>query len=530
MSLVVQAHRPLRVLIPDRLGIVLLGFSGSEGISRLFEYKLDIAVNRFVPFPSDEVVGQLVTVEVDLPSGGVRHLHGLVRRLDERHRDDEFRYYRAILVPILWSATRNQHCRTFEQLTVPEILEAVLQPLGQPYTLDLAREYQPRNYCVQYNESDFAFISRLMEEEGICYLFVHGKNQHTLKILDDQTRFPKVDEPTSIEFDEMPDSPDDTYRVTHWQTSQQLCTVKQSTIDYHFELPSRRLSRERSIDETVKVGDADRKVRLGKSAEWERFEYPGNYSKLFDSVTPGGGSDPAALQNVFTEDETKVAIRTEREQMRAVRVRGRSNCLNFVAGHTFELGGHWSADGTYLLTKLQQSMSLDLFHAGEEAPDVEYKQRFSGIPAGVQYRPRRKTPKPRIHGTQTAVVDGDGDIHLDKYGRIKVKFIWNQATDQRSCWVRVAMPWAGRRWGMFFWPRPGHEVKVAYENGDPDCPVVVGSVYNARNMPPLTLPENQDICGIKSCSMGGDPLERFNGIIFHDTPDDEHLQIHSETQ
>jgi len=217
-----------------------------------------------------------------------------------------------------------------------------------------------------------------------------------------------------------------------------------------------------------------------------------------------------------------------------IRIEGKSDCGQFTAGHKFTLERHFDADASYLLTRVKHSAWDGSYRSDEPDADAfRYKNRFACIPEALRFRPRQKTPKPIIAGVQTATVVGphNEDIFVDKYGRVKVQFHWDREgklNPDSSCWIRVAQVWAGKGWGSFFWPRIGHEVVVSFEEGDPDQPLIVGSVYNAENMPWHRLPINKELSGIKSESVRGHANKNYNAVIFNDEKGKEHLSIHSE--
>ena len=219
----------------------------------------------------------------------------------------------------------------------------------------------------------------------------------------------------------------------------------------------------------------------------------------------------------------------------ALQITGESNCLQFEPGSKFSLVRHFDANGKYLLTSVDHSARLSAgFRSGDSAASLEYSNQFCCLPEQLPYRPGRITPRPVVHGVQTATVVGpkDSELFVDKYGRIKVQFHWDRDSQWNaasSCWIRVAQIWAGPAWGAFFWPRVGHEVVVTFVEGDPDQPLIIGSVYNAKNMPPVELPEHKTIAGIKSKIFEGDQSVKFNAIYIHDAPGKEYIQMHSET-
>ena len=209
-----------------------------------------------------------------------------------------------------------------------------------------------------------------------------------------------------------------------------------------------------------------------------------------------------------------------------------SDCGHFTAGHEFNLERHFDANDKYLLTRVEHNASQGDYRS-DQTEAFSYENRFSYMPDSLLYRPQQTTPKPVIAGLQTAVVTGTPgeEILVDQYGRVKVQFHWDREGKMNagsSCWLRVAQVWAGPGWGGFFWPRVGHEVVVVFEEGDPDKPMIVGSVYNANNMPPFTLPLRKKLGGIKSASLSGSSKENFNGIVFFDEKGHEHTSIHSE--
>jgi type VI secretion system secreted protein VgrG len=269
--------------------------------------------------------------------------------------------------------------------------------------------------------------------------------------------------------------------------------------------------------------------------ELEIYDYPGAYAKRFDGVAPGGGDRSDDPGNIFQDNQRTARLRSEEQAAQAVAIDGQSNCANFSAGHKFALVNHFNGDGPYVLTRVEHAARLNVgYRAGDESETLNYENTFRCAPLELPLRPLRRTPRPTIAGVQTATVVGpeDAEIFIDKYGRVKVQFPWDrqgQHDGDSSCWLRVAQIWAGNRWGAIFWPRIGHEVVVAFLEGDPDRPLIVGSVYNAANMPPTDLPAEAKVGGIKSCIFGGDPALNFNALYFHDTPGAEYVQMHSES-
>lgn len=531
MNSFTQFDRPLRIntpLGPDAL--LLVGLRGHETLSRLFHFELELLADRHMRPDFAKLLGQPVLAEVTV--GGVRrYFHGLVRKLTEGRQDETFTQYRAELAPQFWLWTRRVQSRIFQQISVPDVLRQVLA--GLKFKLDLTGTYPTRDYCVQYHESDFDFASRLMEEEGLYYYFQHSEEGHELIITDSRFQTPDLPEPAALVFDPLLGGTRRDLRINDWEKSQEVASNRYTVRDFSFELFGQNLEAVEAIQQSVKAGVCEHK--LSGDVDLERYDFPGGYAKRFDGVDPGGGDRAADLARIFTENKRTARVRIEEEACGSLTLRGAGNAPHFLPGHKFTLMRHFDADGAYLLTRVEHDARLGAgYRSSGEEQGLQYTNRFTCIPADLQYRPQRSTPRPQIVGMQSATVVGPAgqEIFCDKYGRIKVQFAWDRQgkqDGQTSCWIRVAQVWAGKRWGAFFWPRVGHEVLVAFEEGDPDQPVIVGSLYNAANMPPFTLPDKAAGCGIKSCSVGGDPAQQYNCLVFHDQPGDEHLQMHSET-
>jgi type VI secretion system secreted protein VgrG len=527
-----QAKRPLMITTPLGKDVLLLSsFKGQEAISQIFRFQVELLAKLDTRISFDAILGQSVTVElVNNQDASKRHFNGIVNRFTSGRRDETFAHYRAEIVPKLWLLSKKSQSKIFQHLPVPDILKKVL--VGFDVKWEITGSYYPRDFCVQYRESDFAFASRLMEEEGIYYFFKHSDGNHTMVVTDDPTTHPDVQGQSSIPFEEAQGGTRDEMRVGAWEKSQELRSAKYTLWDNCFELPNKNLEAKKDIQDTVTVGSASHKLKLAANSPLEVYDYPGGYAQRFDGVDRGGGDRPPDLQEIFKDNVRTVKIRMEQEAVGSLEIQAGSNCGQFSAGHKFTLTKHPDADGAYALTKVEHTARMDHYRSDKESP-FSYQNRFHAIPAALPYRPPRVTPRPTIAGTQTAVVVGPAgeEIFVDKYGRVKVQFHWDRDGKKdldSSCWVRVAQVWAGNRWGAFFWPRIGNEVVIGFEEGDPDQPIIVGCVYNAANLPPFTLPLRKQLGGIKSASVRGMVYENFNGFVFNDAKGHEHLAIHSE--
>jgi type VI secretion system secreted protein VgrG len=451
--------------------LLLAGFSGREAISELFDFQLDLAAANGTQVPFEALLGQPATVTLTLPSGAQRFFSGMISRFGQGARGPKVTSYRAELVPSFWLSTRRQTSRIFQQLSVPDILQRVLADIAVEFRLD--GTFEPRNYCVQYRESDFSFASRLMEEEGIYYFFEHDNGSHHLVVGNSPRGNGDVPGPNSVVFDPTGAGRPNTGVVFQWERDQAVRSGLYALRDYNFQLPDDNLEEHASIVDSVPVGIVTHHLKLPVNEELEIYDYPGGYAKRFD------GAD---VQNIDADGQRTVEIRMEQETVPSIEVSGAATAPQLTPGYGFTLQQHFNGNGRYVLTSVHhsaQAKSLD------GTGGVTYTNRFTCIPDALPYRPPRTTPQPTIPGTQTAFVVGPAgeETFTDQYGRVKVQFHWDRegkSDANSSCWIRVGMPP-----GVAFTPPPiGTEVIVAFEEGDPDRPIIVGTASNARRPPP----------------------------------------------
>jgi type VI secretion system secreted protein VgrG len=525
-----QANRPLAVA--TQLGddvLLLVGFSGREAISSLFTFHLDLLAENDADVAFDKLLGERVTVVLRLNDDKSRYFNGICNRVSQGHRDHDFTYYRMEVVPQLWFLTRRAQSRIFQHLSVPDILKKVFS--GIEVSFELRGTFQPRDFCVQYRETDFNFASRLMEEEGIYYFFKHSADGHQVVLANTPQSHPDMPEMNKLIYEEIAGGVRDEMRVHRWEKVQELRSGKYTLWDHSFELPHKHLEAEEPILPNVQVGTVQHKLQVGNNDKLEIYDYPGAYAQRFDGIDKGGGEQSGELQKIFEDNKRVVKIRMQQEALPSVVVQGGGNCRNLVTGHKFTLDRHFTANGQYVLTGVSHSARLTGdYRSGESTFD--YENSFTCIPFTIPFRPLMTTPKPVVQGTQTAVVVGPPgeEIFVDKYGRVKVQFHWDReskANADSSCWVRVAQNMAGIRWGSAFWPRIGHEVVVDFLEGDPDQPIIVGSVYNAAEMPPYKLPDEKTKTVIfkSNSSKGGGG---FNEFRVEDKKGKEQIFINAE--
>ena len=284
-----QSVRPMRVRTPlEYDDLLLVGFRGNEAISHLFEFQLELLAENGVEIPFEKLLGQKVNVELDLVDGSVRHFGGICNRVSQGTRDNTFTSYQLSMVPQLWFLTKISQSRIFQQVPVPEILAQVLKGLDVDF--QLAGTYEPRDYCVQYRETDFNFASRLMEEEGIFYFFKHSARGHTLVVADTPDSYGEL--PEAFIYGGSEEGVHGENRISDWSKSQELRSGSYTLWDHCFELPHKHLEASATIIDSVAAGEVTHKLRVGNN-QLEIYDYPGEYAQRFDGVNPGGGDRPA---------------------------------------------------------------------------------------------------------------------------------------------------------------------------------------------------------------------------------------------
>jgi type VI secretion system secreted protein VgrG len=518
-----QANR-LMALAVDGLGpddLLLLELQGHESISGLFSFELKCASEVPQKIKLDKILDHRASIRVRLNDGSDRFFHGVVNRCSCDGRDvggdKRFTHYTVEVVPWLWFLTRTTDCRIFQGKSVPDIVQKIFQDLGfTDFKLQLQGQFDPRDYCVQYRESDFNFVSRLMEEEGIFSFFEHAKDKHTLVLVDSPQSCKPCPRQESARYEPEKGIGEREDRIVSWSECQEFRSGKFSYRDHHFQLPDKKLD---SNSPTV--------IKVGGNGKFDLYDYPGRYAMQFNKPDE-------RLGKVAPLGDRYVKLRMEEEESRYLVALGESTCRAFFTGAKFRFEAPSGlTSGEFMLTSIKHSCrSQAQFVSGEEAEET-YSNTFTCVRANVPFRPQRLTAKPVVHGSQTAEVVGPAgeEIYPDKFGRVKVQFHWDREGKKdadSSCWVRVGTPWAGKQWGMIHIPRIGQEVIVDFLEGDPDQPIIIGSVYNADQMPPYELPGNKTQSGIKSRSSLKGSEENFNEICFEDKKGEELLYIRAE--
>lgn len=481
--------------------LLLRGFQGADGISQLFRFDIDM-LSTDEAIDLEAVVGKKATLRLTLADESERYFNGVVSTFSQGSRDGNFTNYRAELVPWLWLLTRKADCRIFQHKTVPQIIEAVFAAGGyQDYSMKaLVGPFPEREYCVQYRETDFNFVSRLMEEEGIYYFFQHENGTHTMMLANTPDGHPECPDQAVARYHTTGQGRREEDVIDLWQVAQDLRPGRYTLNDFNFEDPYASLIAQASSKDNFEV-----------------YDYPGEYARQ-------------------PEGQRLSRIRLEECDTPRTYIRAASDCRAFSSGFKFKLADHYRGDANkpYVLTRVQHTGTQPGNYRSTSAADSAgsiYRNLFECIPFSTPFRPSRVTPKPIVQGTQTAIVVGPKgeEIYTDKYGRVKVQFHWDrvgQRNENSSCWIRVSQPWAGKNWGTVSIPRIGQEVVVDFLEGDPDKPLIIGRVYNADQMPPYTLPSGADLMGFKSNSTKGGG--GYNEIVIKDGKAGELIRIHAQ--
>jgi|HubBroStandDraft_1064217.scaffolds.fasta_scaffold00420_6 type VI secretion system secreted protein VgrG len=492
--------------------VLLQGLTGVEGLSRLFTFHLDLLSQEdsidFTKVLGKKVVVTIATAKPNTP----RYINGYVSRFAQSGFDATFYHYQMEVVPWFWFLTRQTDCRIFQAKSVPEIVTEIFdQQKDKSHTADYkmnvnAGDYDELEYCVQYRETTFNFVSRLLEHEGIFYYFEHTQDGHTLVVCDNSASLPACPVSPTVPYDPSAGTIFGSgEHISDIHAKREFRTGQYTSTDYNFETPSTNL---KATEQTV--------IKVGGNDPYEIFDYPGVHTTL---------------------DQGQDTSKTRMEEHEAAHhiIVGSGRVRDFAPGKTFTLGTHYRSDmnSSYLITEVRHSASEGGIYFSNSGADENSSIQFQCIPASIPYRPPRVTPKPFVQGPQPALVVGKAneEIWVDSYGRVIVQFYWDrygQQNENSSCWIRVSQPWAGGNWGAMWIPRIGQEVLVSFLEGDPDRPVITGRVYNANQMPPYTLPDYQTRSTFMSRSSKGGGASNYNELRFEDLKGQEQIFVNAE--
>ncbi|HGM6310533.1 TPA: type VI secretion system tip protein TssI/VgrG [Pseudomonas putida] len=486
--------------------LLLEHFSGSEGLSRL--YQLDLALlSQRIDVKLKSLIGRLATVEIELADGNFRYINGYINRFSTQGSDGGYVRYSALLGPWLWMLTCRFDSRIFQDKTVQDVVSEVFAGFGSlaKYEFRLNKSLKPYSYITQYRESDFSFVQRLLENEGLFYYFEHTADAHVMIITDDSSTLLPLPEQPQIRFHsasvtETADS------ITQWHASRQLQSGKIAVRTFDYRQPRNFLPV--TMQSLNEQGDVDK---------FEIYDFPGQYT-----------------HGTYEAGENLVRNRIEALELVGKTFYGDSNCRAMKPGYTFELTQHYVHDSGD--AENRQFLLLSVEHRGSNnymtGDQAGYHNKFVCVRRKIAFRPQLSTRKPLINGPQTAIVVGlpGEEIFTDELGRVKLQFHWDRLgafNDQSSCWVRVAQSGASGGFGSIQIPRIGDEVVVVFLDGNPDRPLIMGSLYNSTNTPPWSLPANKTQSGFLTRSMKGDG-GTANFFRFEDKAGAEQIIMHAE--
>jgi type VI secretion system secreted protein VgrG len=508
---VTQANR--EVDVTTALGTDVLLFermSGTEQLGRLSEYRVTMLSTK-PDLKIADVLGKPLGVHIDLPAGGKRHFNGVVTRFASSGWHGSLCRYEAVVHPWLWLLTRSSNCRIFQDKSVLDIVKAVCADavyggLVELSVAALSGTYAALPYCVQYRETDFNFVCRLLEEAGIYFFFTHDETKHTMVLADSYGAHQSIAGYEAVEFSgESGRRIVDQEAVYSWEAGGEIQSSGYTLNDFDFEKTAASNSGGLRVKSTIAAAFSQ--------TAFEMYDYPGGYVAAADGTALARG-------------------RMEALHGQCEEIRADTNARGLFPGGLFKLKEHPRSDQNreFLVTGASYDITGDDYSTGGDAPG-EFQCRFTAVGKEHSYRAPRHMVKPVVQGPQTAMVVGKAgeEIWTDKYGRVKLQFHWDRdgkEDEKSSCWVRVAQGWAGKGWGAMFIPRIGMEVIVSFLEGDPDRPLVTGCVYNGDAMPPYALPAEQTKSTFMSKSSKGGG--GYNEIRFEDKKDSEEIYVQAE--
>ncbi|CAH0145253.1 type VI secretion system secreted protein VgrG [Pseudomonas frederiksbergensis] len=500
-----QLSRLAKITSPLGPDVLLLkDMGGDEELGRLFNYELQLhSLDNAIDL--NQLLGKPMCLSLQLDGGGERHFHGIVARCSQNVDQGQFASYQVTLRPWLWLLTRTSDCRIFQNLTIPQIIKQVFRDLGfSDFEDALSRPYREWEYCVQYRETSFDFVSRLMEQEGIYYFFRHEQGRHVLVLADAYGAHANVPGYASVPYYPKNEQQRERDHIYDWHLAQQIQPGSLELNDYDFQRPGARIDVRSAMPRPHTAGD------------YPLYDYPGTYVQSED------GEHYA---------RTRIeALQTLHEQVELA-----GNARGLGSGHLFSLTGFSRQDQNreYLIVGARYHIDQESLETSGGVASAQFESSLTCIDAQQSYRPLPNTHRPIVKGPQTALVVGPKgeEIWTDQFGRVKVHFYWDrhdQSNENSSCWIRVSQSWAGKNWGSMQIPRIGQEVIVSFLEGDPDRPIITGRVYNAEQTVPYDLPENATQSGMKSRSSKGGSPANFNEIRMEDKKGAEQLYIHAE--
>jgi type VI secretion system secreted protein VgrG len=519
MAIAKQADRLMQFSSPMGKDVLLIeSLDGAEGISRLFEFQVELLADTGATIDPKSMIGAKVAVAITLNDNqGSRWINGIVASFEQGPGDKEFNIFKARIVPSLWQLTLSSNCRIFQNKTVIDIVKAVVSEYGLSLSDQTNGSYQQLDYCTQYSESDFQFVSRILEESGIFYWFEHTDQDNKFVLGDDRNAYQDCPLSASFPYLQSKSGEEGAYGawVSEFTATATMVSGKHSTAEYNYKDYKRE-----------DVPDVSSASPYGKNA-FNEYLYPSGAEGYAD----GSPDVSKSLETLFLQTRSVAADSV------AELFRGEGNARSLCAGYTFTLTANpqkaWNRK--YLLTQvIHHADQVPSYLAVDSNESDGYSNKFTAISSDLVFKPPQTFLKPRIYGPQTAVVVGESgdEINIDSQGRIQVRFFWDKLNSDSSTvdctWVRVAQGWSGNGWGSYFWPRVKDEVVINFLNGDPDNPIITGSVYNGVNTPPYGLPDNKTRSGILTRSSKGGSASTANELWFEDKSGSEMIGLHAE--
>ena len=484
-------------------------FEGVEEVCKPYEFLIEL-VSLSSSVDCTALLGTPVCLTIADRSGEERIVHGIIHAMEQLHTANRYTHYRCAVVPRLWFLDQIRDHRIFQNLSVVEIIQKILKEQGftaEDTSFKLFFSYTPRDYCVQYGETDLHFITRLCEEEGIYFYFEHRKDGHTLCFCDREGG-PKIPGENDLRFYPGSGHPADTAVISRLNLHARVNSNAAAYREWNFQKP--RLSLE------VKDKESDRQAApTPPNMLLEQY----TYSHLYQLRDPG---------------DRYVKLQLSRQLTFRQWIECESDVSRWLPSYTFTVHDHphdvVNAGWWVVAVRHEGKQPGVLEHEAPDERGLEYKSRVTAIPEMTRFIPALEHPKTRVIGDQTAIVTGpEGEeIYPDRYGRVKVQFHWDREgryDENTTCWIRVSQGWAGAQYGGMAIPRIGHEVIVAFLEGDPDRPVITGRVYHELNMPPYALPEHKTRMTIRSKTHKG---EGYNELRFEDMKGNEQVYLHGQ--
>ena len=486
--------------------LLLVSFSGREALSEPFSFTLDLLAGdkKINPY---HLLGKSLTFSMPGKDNERRYFNGMVSRFDcGPAGTNDLRQYQAVVRPWLWFLSYSSNFKIFSDKTPKDILDEVFKARGFGHVVkfELSGEASKLEYCVQYGETDFAFVSRIMEREGYFYYFRHENGRHEMVVANGTSGYRDCPQKKLV----YSSGTRGIEQIMSWDRQYDFAAGKWSHTDYDFEKSTNNLR-----TQTSSVGGSE------EQSKYERYEYPGGYKET-------------------NNGQFIAKLRIEQEEVSSTRFIATSNCSTLFAGGKFQLDSDTpspdKSQTTFVITAIEYSAGGDSYDQSGKG-GYEQSNRFQGMPAEMVFRPPQITPKPTVQGIETAVVLGPGkkddndkdSVHTDKYGRIKVRFHWDR-DENESCWVRTSQSVAGGGWGGVILPRVGQEVIVSFLGGDPDRPMITGCVYNGQLSQPFPMGENAYVSGIRTRSWPKGESSMYNELSFNDKKGEEAVNLQAQ--